>query len=97
MGSLSLITNSSTSYDTLFNSSSTQQPTQQTTTQAAAQQDTVKLSDKAQAQLLHQQGESVSAIASSLGVTKDTVDSYLNITVDAELEKTIEAASQLSA
>jgi hypothetical protein len=45
------------------------------------EEDTVKLSDAAQAETMHQAGQSISAIASSLGTNVSTVDSYLGITV----------------
>ncbi len=44
--------------------------------------DTVKLSEAAQAQSLHQQGESVGNIADSLGTDLATVDDYLGVTVE---------------
>jgi len=43
-------------------------------------EDTVTLSAAAQAQMMHQSGQSVSSIASSLGTSVSTVDSYLGIT-----------------
>lgn len=57
----------------------------QTVGQAAPDppEDTVKLSDSAQAEAMYQSGQSVSSIASSLGTTVDTVDSYLDITATA--------------
>jgi hypothetical protein len=42
--------------------------------------DTVEISDSAQAIALNQQGQSVSQIAVSLGITTQEVDSYLGIT-----------------
>jgi len=47
------------------------------------EEDTVKLSASAQAETLHQAGQSISSIASSLGTDISTVDSYLGITVAA--------------
>jgi len=47
------------------------------------EEDTVKLSAGAQAETMHQAGQSVSSIASSLGTDVSTVDSYLGITVAA--------------
>lgn len=41
--------------------------------------DTVKISQAAQAVLMYQAGQSVSSIASSLGASASTVDSYLGI------------------
>jgi hypothetical protein len=45
----------------------------------AAAQDTVKLSQAAQVAQLYDSGQSVSSIASTLGVSKTLVDSYLGI------------------
>jgi hypothetical protein len=61
-----------------------------TATQSTASEDTVKLSAEAQAKLLRKQGESVSVIASTLGTDTKTVDNYLNIAQEEELEKTLE-------
>ena len=44
-------------------------------------EDTVKLSASAQARQMYQSGQSVSSIASSLGTSASTVDSYLGIAV----------------
>jgi hypothetical protein len=49
--------------------------------QADPEEDTVKLSAAAQAESMHQAGQSISSIASSLGTNVSTVDSYLGITV----------------
>jgi hypothetical protein len=48
---------------------------------AAPEEDTVKLSAAAQAETMHQAGQSISSIASSLGTNVSTVDTYLGITV----------------
>ena len=48
---------------------------------ATPEEDTVKLSDSAQAESMHQAGQSISSIASSLGTNVSTVDGYLGITV----------------
>jgi hypothetical protein len=61
------------------------------TTGAASQQDSVKLSTAGQAKLLHQEGQSVSAIASSLGTDTKAINNYLGITLDKALEQAIEA------
>ena len=45
------------------------------------EEDTVKLSAAAQAVTMHQAGQSISSIASSLGINVSAVDSYLGITV----------------
>jgi hypothetical protein len=58
----------------------TEQPTTATAT-APATTDTVQISDAAQAKSMHDAGQSVSAIASSLGTSVSTVDSYLGIPV----------------
>jgi hypothetical protein len=50
---------------------------EQTTTTST--KDTVEISTAAQAKLLHQQGQSVSSIASALGTDTKTVDGYLGI------------------
>jgi hypothetical protein len=47
----------------------------------APEEDTVKLSAAAQAETMHQAGQSISSIASSLGTNVTTVDSYLGIAV----------------
>jgi hypothetical protein len=52
----------------------------QTDPTPAPEEDTVKLSAAAQAESMHQAGQSVSSIASSLGTSVSTVDSYLGIT-----------------
>jgi hypothetical protein len=48
---------------------------------AIPEEDTVKLSASAQAETMHQAGQSISSIASSLGTSVSAVDSYLGITV----------------
>lgn len=65
-----------------------------TTTQAdtASQNDTVKISAAAQAKILHQSGESVANIASTLGTDTKTVDDYLGITVTKAVEQALQAA-----
>jgi len=65
----------------------TEQPTKTT----ASTKDTVEISAAAQAKLLHQQGQSVTVIAATLGTTAKTVDEYLGITLTQELEKTLQA------
>lgn len=56
------------------------QPQPQAAPAASAPEDTVKLSDSAQAQALYQSGDSVSSISSALGLSTSVVDSYLGIT-----------------
>jgi hypothetical protein len=57
-------------------------------------EDTVKLSAGAQAQAMHQSGQSVSSIASSLGTSVSTVDSYLGITVAVSVPLTAAPAAK---
>jgi hypothetical protein len=63
----------------------------------SAPQDTVKISDAAQARLLHQAGESVNSIASALGTDSKTVDSYLGITTQVLDQALLAAASKPAA
>ena len=53
----------------------------QAETATAPEGDTVQLSASAQAETMHQAGQSISSIASSLGTDVSTVDGYLGITV----------------
>jgi DNA-binding NarL/FixJ family response regulator len=92
MGSVSLYSSSTSLSNALQYSTQTTQQTERTTEAAAnSAQDTVKISDSAQAKLLHRQGESVKSIAAALGTTTKTVDNYLGITEEKELEQTLEA------
>ena len=59
-----------------YSNSATAQRTQQTTNDSA---DTVKLSESQQVTQLYRQGQQVSQIASSLSLTVDIVNSYLDI------------------
>jgi hypothetical protein len=61
------------------------------TTGATSKEDTVKLSTAGQAKLLHQQGQSVNAIAASLGTDTKAINNYLGITLDKALEQAIAA------
>jgi len=64
-------------------------PTEATTSAPAAlQPDTVKLSQAGQAKLMYRQGQSISAIANSLGADVASVDGYLNIKVAAQASAT---------
>ena len=56
-------------------------PAEPAPAQSAPKTDTVKLSQAAQVQLLVQQGESVSQIATSLSISPAIVDGYLDIPV----------------
>jgi hypothetical protein len=67
-----------------------QSETASTTATSDSQSDTVKLSETAQAKLLHSQGQSVGTIASALGTTTKQIDSDLGITLEKELEKTLQ-------
>jgi hypothetical protein len=69
---------------------SSQPKTASITVSANTQSDTVKLSQTAQAKLLHSQGQSVSNIANSLGTTTKEIDNDLGITLEKELEKTLQ-------
>lgn len=91
---LTATTAGTTAQTTTAQTATTQTTTTQTT--AAQEQDDVKLSAAAQAKLLHQQGQSVQVIASSLGATVKQVDDYLGITLQEQLQKTIEETAQLS-
>jgi hypothetical protein len=81
-------TNSTNSTSTTSTTSTT--GTAQATTQTASQ-DTVKLSPQAQAKSLYHQGQSVATIASTLGTTSKQVDDYLGITLQQELQQTLQA------
>jgi hypothetical protein len=63
-------------------------------TSSADTDDTVKLSAKAQAKLLHTQGQSIQSIASSLGITVKDVDGYLGISTQQALQQALAAAQQ---
>jgi hypothetical protein len=94
MSAISLFTSTASSFNTLSSSSAAQQQTQQAETQASEQQDTVKLSQAAQAKLLYKQGQSVSAIASALGTTSSAIDEDLGITLEKAIEKAIASSVQ---
>jgi hypothetical protein len=97
MASITWLTGSATASYSASGSSTSATSTTSTETQAATaqqQEETVKLSSAAQAKLLHQQGQSVTAIAASLGTTTKQVNDYLGITLQAELTKTLEATTQ---
>jgi hypothetical protein len=55
----------------------------------APEVDTVQLSEAAQAEAMHQSGQSVSSIASSLGASVSTVDSYLGIATTIAVPLTV--------
>lgn len=66
------------------------------TTTTSSTKDAVEISAAAQAKLLHQQGQSISSIASALGTDTKTVDDYLGITLTNELTATLKAAESAS-
>ncbi len=57
-----------------------------------SQNDTVKLSETAQAKLLHLRGQSVSNIANTLGTTTKAINNDLGIDLQKALEQTLQAA-----
>lgn len=65
-------------------------------TTANSQADTVKLSEAAQAKLMHAQGQSINQIASSLGTTTKSIDTDLGITLETELAQTLQATESSS-
>jgi hypothetical protein len=93
MASVALFTTASNLYNTAELPATTSSTQTGAATKAAtdSQEDTVKLSTAAQAKLLYKQGQSVSAIASSLGTTAKEVDDYLGITLEETLAKTLSA------
>jgi uncharacterized FlaG/YvyC family protein len=96
MGTVSLFSSDSLLNSTLNSTQTAQQAEQaaqqaQQSAQAAAEQDQVKLSAAAQAKLLYKQGESVGTIAQALGTTTKAIDDYLGITLEKELEQTLQA------
>jgi hypothetical protein len=98
MASISLLnsnsllgTMQSTSTSTIPAANTSGQPKTASTTAAAnSQSDTVTLSEAGKAKLLHSQGQGVSNIANSLGTTTKEIDSDLGITLEKELEKTLQ-------
>ncbi|MDR3724197.1 MAG: hypothetical protein P4K83_06880 [Terracidiphilus sp.] len=94
MGTVSLFTSSTSSYSSLSNTTSAQQKTQQAETQSSDQQDTVKLSETAQAKMLYKQGQSVSTIAASLGTSASAINADLGLTLEKALTKAIESSVQ---
>jgi hypothetical protein len=98
MASLALFSTESlydTSLATTTNSTqaSTANAAQAAASQAATtpQQDSVHLSEAAQAKMLYQQGQSVSTIAASLGTTSKSINEELGIALEQAVEKTLEA------
>ena len=96
MGSISLFN----TVDNLYNTTQTSTDnTAQTsagakvaaTSQTTSQDDSVKLSTQAQAKSLYKEGQSVSTIASSLGTDTKTINNYLGITLQKEIEQTLQS------
>ena len=101
MGTVSLFSSDSYSSSSVYSTDSTQQSQQsaqqtQQTTQATSDEDSVKLSAAAQAKMMYKQGQSVSSIAHSMGTTTKAVDDYLGITLQKELEKTLQETEKAS-
>ena len=103
MATIGVFSSASNPYSTssLYNTTQTAAAAQSSTTtatqaaaatqaSAASQEDSVKLSSEAQAKMLYKQGQSVANIASSLGTDTKTVNNYLGITLEKEIEKTLE-------
>jgi hypothetical protein len=88
MASIGMIISTSGLYNTTQTSAATKTETTAATT--TAQDDTVKLSAAAEAKMLYKQGQGVSTIAASLGTDAKTVDSYLGLTLEKAIEKTLE-------
>jgi hypothetical protein len=88
MASISLFASSSTESYAI---SATQKTSQQDTQNAVEAEDSVKLSDAAQAKALYHEGQSVTAIAASLGTTAKQVNDYLGIALEEELAQALQA------
>jgi predicted transcriptional regulator len=95
MGTVSFFSSDGVSNSTLYSTLVTQQTAQ--AAQATAEQDQVKLSAAAQAQMLYKQGESVNAIAQVLGTTAKTIDEYLGITEEKALQQIIAETAAIKA
>jgi hypothetical protein len=78
MASITAISNATPSSAVQATATAKTAPVQDKTA-SSSQEDTVKISQAAQAKLLHKQGESVSTIASSLGTDVSSIDGYLGI------------------
>lgn len=98
MASISLFNTVDNLYSTTQTATdNTAQTAAATQTAATSQEDSVKLSTEAQAKSLYKQGQSVSTIAASLGTDTKTVNNYLGLTLQKEIEKTIEATLSVKA
>jgi hypothetical protein len=71
----------------------TQEVAKTTPATTTSKGDTVTLSAAAQAKALHQSGQSVASIASSLGTDTKTVDEYLGIAVAEALNEALTVAT----
>jgi len=94
MSSISLFGSLSNVQSTTLTNASTQAPSQATTSTVAtttSQEDTVKLSETAQAKMLYKQGQSVSIIASTLGTTAKEINNDLGITLEKEIAQTLQS------
>jgi hypothetical protein len=99
MGTVSLYSSDALSNASFYSTQTNQQAVQTTNataSTASAGQDTVKLSETAQVKLLYKQGESVSAIASSLGTTTKEVNDELGIEEEQALEQTLQETEALA-
>jgi len=96
MGTVSLFNSDTLSNSSLYSTQTTQttqqtvQTANSTASTANASQDTVKLSETAQAKLLYDQGKSVSLIASSLGTTTKEINNDLGIAAEQAMEKALQ-------
>jgi DNA-binding NarL/FixJ family response regulator len=102
MGSVSLLSQDSFSSSSLYSTDSAQQLQQSAQqarqiTQTSSEEDSVKLSAAAQAKMLYKQGESVSTIAHAMGTSTKTINDYLGITLEKELEKTLQETESAKA
>jgi hypothetical protein len=100
MGTVSLFSSDALSNSSLYSTQATQQTTQTsnfTASTASAAQDTVKLSETAQAKLLYDQGKSVSTIASSLGTTTKEINNDLGIAAEQAMEKALQETEAVTA
>lgn len=87
MSSISLFTNSTTAAN---EETAASQAVQKVNDPAAdASQDTVDLSEQAQAKLLYQQGQSVAEIAAQMGTNTTTINGYLGLMLQAELQQAL--------
>jgi len=94
MSSISLFGSLNDAQSTTLTNASTQTPSQATTstaTTASSQEDTVKLSETAQAKMLYKLGQSVSVIASTLGTTTKAINEELGITLEKEIAQTLQS------